>query len=256
MFTKLHAGGKFGGGSYNASGGLHGVGASVVNALSSRLDVQVDRGSKTYQMSFRHGIPGFFESCTPKPEDPFTPATEGTDALQIVGRAKRGVTGTRVRYWADPQIFTPDAKFSYEDLAARARQTAFLIPGLRICIRDERRLPGTPGELEPHEEVFQYDGGISEFVEFLAHDERITDTWRFSGSGSFTETVPVLGEDGTLAADRRGARLRSGRCAALGHWLRDDGPQLREYYCHPQGRYSHDRFRAGLVARDAQAPCR
>lgn len=197
VFTKLHAGGKFGGGSYNASGGLHGVGASVVNALSSRLDVQVDRGSKTYQMSFRHGIPGFFESGrTPKPEDPFTPATEGTDALQIVGRAKRGVTGTRVRYWADPQIFTPDAKFSYEDLAARARQTAFLIPGLRICIRDERRLPGTPGELEPHEEVFQYDGGISEFVEFLAHDERITDTWRFSGSGSFTETVPVLGEDG------------------------------------------------------------
>ena len=81
-------------------------------------------------------------------------------------------------------------------MAARARQTAFLIPGLRICIRDERRLPGTPGELEPHEEVFQYDGGISEFVEFLAHDERITDTWRFSGSGSFTETVPVLGEDG------------------------------------------------------------
>lgn len=198
VFTKLHAGGKFGGGSYNASGGLHGVGASVVNALSSRLDVQVDRGSKTYQMSFRHGIPGFFESGrTPtKPEDPFTPATEGTDALQIVGRAKRGVTGTRVRYWADPQIFTPDAKFSYEDLAARARQTAFLIPGLRICIRDERRLPGTPGELEPHEEVFQYDGGISEFVDFLAHDERITDTWRFSGSGSFTETVPVLGEDG------------------------------------------------------------
>ena len=84
VFTKLHAGGKFGGGSYNASGGLHGVGASVVNALSSRLDVQVDRGSKTYQMSFRHGIPGHFESGrTPKPEDPFTPATEGTDALRL-----------------------------------------------------------------------------------------------------------------------------------------------------------------------------
>lgn len=197
VFTKLHAGGKFGGGSYTASGGLHGVGASVVNALSSRLDVQVDRGSKTYQMSFRHGIPGFFESGrTPKPDDPFAPASEGTDALKIVGKAKRGVTGTRVRYWADPQIFTPDAKFSYEDLVARARQTAFLIPGLRICIRDERRLPGTPGELEAHEEVFQYDGGISEFVEFLAHDERVTDIWRFSGSGTFTETVPVLGEDG------------------------------------------------------------
>ena len=79
--------------------------------------------------------------------------------------------------------------------------------------------PGTPGELEPHEEVFQYDGGISEFVEFLAHDERITDTWRFSGSGSFTETVPVLGEDGRSQLTDVEARLRSGRCAALGHWL-------------------------------------
>ena len=197
VFTKLHAGGKFGGGSYTASGGLHGVGASVVNALSSRLDVQVDRGSKTYQMSFRHGMPGRFDSSrTPKPEDTFTPAAEGAEALQIVGRAKRGVTGTRVRYWADPQIFTPDARFSYEDLVSRARQTSFLIPGLRIAIRDERRVPGTPGEFGPHEEVFQHDGGISEFVEFLAHDSSVTDIWRFTGRGSFTETVPVLGEDG------------------------------------------------------------
>ncbi|HJD51089.1 MAG TPA: DNA topoisomerase IV subunit B, partial [Candidatus Rothia avistercoris] len=146
VYTKLHAGGKFGGGSYNASGGLHGVGASVVNALSSRLDVQVDRGGKTYQMSFRHGVPGIFEDArTPKPDAPFTAST---DALQVVGKAKRGVTGTRVRYWADPMIFTPDARFSYENLAARARQTAFLIPGLRIAVRDERRLPGTPGEFE------------------------------------------------------------------------------------------------------------
>ena len=197
VFTKLHAGGKFGGGSYTASGGLHGVGASVVNALSSRLDVQVDRGSKTYQMSFRHGMPGRFDSSrTPKPEDTFTPAAEGAEALQIVGRAKRGVTGTRVRYWADPQIFTPDARFSYEDLVSRARQTSFLIPGLRIAIRDERRVPGTPGEFGPHEEVFQHDGGISEFVEFLALDSAVTDIWRFTGRGSFTETVPVLGEDG------------------------------------------------------------
>jgi len=197
VFTKLHAGGKFGGGSYTASGGLHGVGASVVNALSSRLDVQVDRGSKTYQMSFRHGMPGRFDSGrTPKPEDTFTPAAEGAEALQIVGRAKRGVTGTRVRYWADPQIFTPDARFSYEDLVSRARQTSFLIPGLRIAIRDERRVPGTPGEFGPHEEVFQHDGGISEFVEFLAHDSAVTDIWRFTGRDSFTETVPVLGEDG------------------------------------------------------------
>ncbi|MDT0190235.1 DNA gyrase/topoisomerase IV subunit B [Rothia terrae] len=197
VFTKLHAGGKFGGGSYNASGGLHGVGASVVNALSARLDVQVDRGGKTYQMSFRHGIPGTFASSrTPKPDAEFTPFSAPNDALQIVGKAKRGVTGTRVRYWADPQIFTPDAKFIYEDLTARARQTSFLIPGLRIAIRDERRMPGTPGEFESHEEVFQHDGGISEFVDFLAPDSSVTDIWRFTGRDTFTETVPVLDSNG------------------------------------------------------------
>lgn len=190
VYTKLHAGGKFGGGSYTASGGLHGVGASVVNALSSRLDVQVDRGGKTCQMSFRHGVPGIFEDGrTPKPDNAFS--TSG-DPLQIVGKAKRGVTGTRVRYWADPMIFTPDAKFSYADLTARARQTAFLIPGLRIAIRDDRRLPGTPGENESFEEVFQHDGGIGEFVEYLAHDTSVTDIWRFTGRETFTETVPVL----------------------------------------------------------------
>lgn len=194
VYTKLHAGGKFGGGSYNASGGLHGVGASVVNALSSRLDVQVDRGGKTYQMSFRHGIPGeFSDARTPKPDNTFTAST---DALKIVGKAKRGVTGTRVRYWADPMIFTPDARFSYTDLAARARQTAFLIPGLRITVRDERRLAGTPGENDTHEEVFQHDGGISEFVEYLAHDSSVTDIWRFTGRDTFTETVPVLDAEG------------------------------------------------------------
>lgn len=197
VYTKLHAGGKFGGGSYSASGGLHGVGASVVNALSSRLDVQVDRGGKTYQMSFRHGVPGVFESGrTPKPSDPFIPSQEPNDALQIVGKAKRGVTGTRVRYWADPMIFTPDAKFSYENLVKRARQTSFLIPGLRIAIRDERRLAGTPGEHETYEEVFQHDGGISEFTEYLATDSSVTDIWRFQGRDTFTETVPVLDEKG------------------------------------------------------------
>ncbi|MEX3610145.1 DNA topoisomerase IV subunit B [Rothia sp. LK2588] len=197
VYTKLHAGGKFGGGSYSASGGLHGVGASVVNALSSRLDVQVDRGGKTYQMSFRHGIPGIFEDGrTPKPDAPFSESKKPNDALVIAGKAKRGVTGTRVRYWADPQIFTPDATFSYENLAQRARQTSFLIPGLRIAIRDERRKPGTPGEFETHEEVFHHDGGISEFVEYLAHDSSVTDIWRFQGRETFTETVPVLDEKG------------------------------------------------------------
>ncbi|STY74464.1 DNA gyrase subunit B [Micrococcus luteus] len=196
VFTKLHAGGKFGGGSYAASGGLHGVGASVVNALSSRLDVQVLRGGKVHQMSFRRGEPGRFQDGSrPSPDAPFEPSTDASP-LDVVGKAKRGQTGTRVRYWADEQIFVKDATFSAEELQARARQTAYLIPGLRITVKDLRRRPGTPGADGPVEEVFQYDGGISEFVEHLTPATPVTDVWRIQGSGTFKERVPVLGEDG------------------------------------------------------------
>jgi DNA gyrase subunit B len=199
VFTKLHAGGKFGGSSYAASGGLHGVGASVVNALSARLDVEVDRGGKTYAMSFRRGEPGTYDdpASGPTPDAPFTPFTEGSE-LRVVGKAKRGVTGTRVRYWADRQIFISGAGFTYDELVTRARQTSFLVPGLRLSVRDERALPGTPGETGPHEEVFQHDGGITEFVEHLAHDPAVTDVWRLQGSGTFSETVPVLDAMGHL----------------------------------------------------------
>jgi DNA gyrase subunit B len=192
VFTKLHAGGKFGGGSYASSGGLHGVGASVVNALSARLDVEVDRGGKTHAMSFRRGEPGVFQDRgEPTPDAAFT-AYEEKSELRIVGKVKRGVSGTRVRYWADPQIFLKTAQFQYDELVARARQTAFLVPGLTLVIRDERGLPGTPGEEGPHEETFRYEGGITEFTEFLAPDPALTDVWRLQGSGRFTETVPVL----------------------------------------------------------------
>ncbi|MGY5317776.1 DNA gyrase/topoisomerase IV subunit B [Neomicrococcus lactis] len=193
VFTKLHAGGKFGGGSYTASGGLHGVGASVVNALSTRLDVQVDRGGKTYGMSFRRGEPGRFkDSGKARPDAPFEPF-ENQSKLDVVGRAKRGVTGTRVRYWADRDIFTKDAAFILADLQARARQTSFLVPGLRITIDDQRA--NAPADLPRHEE-FHHDGGISEFVEYLASDTPVTDTWRFHGSGTFHESVPVMDEHG------------------------------------------------------------
>ncbi len=196
VFTKLHAGGKFGGGSYTASGGLHGVGASVVNALSARLDVEVDRGGKTYGMQFRRGEPGrFTDSGKPKPDTTFEPFSTAS-VLDVVGKAKRGVTGTRVRYWADRQIFTPDAKFSYTELQARARQTSFLVPGLKITLRDERGLADTLGADGPYEEVFHHDGGISEFVEYLANDAAVTDIWRFHGSGTFKESVPVIDDSG------------------------------------------------------------
>ena len=188
VFTKLHAGGKFGGGSYAASGGLHGVGASVVNALSERLDVEVDRGGKTYAMSFHRGEPGIFAG--PGPDSPFTPFDKASE-LRVVGKTSRGVTGTRIRYWADRQIFTKDAAFHLDELEQRARQTAFLVPGLQIDIADERG-----GE----ESVtsYRFDGGISEFADFLAPDAAVTDTWRLTGSGTFTETVPVLQPGGAM----------------------------------------------------------
>ncbi|OCG73201.1 DNA topoisomerase IV subunit B [Microbacterium sediminis] len=191
VYTKLHAGGKFGGGSYAASGGLHGVGASVVNALSERLDVEVDRNGKTYAMSFHRGEPGVFDDKGGKrPDAPFRPFEQSSE-LKIVGKVAKGVTGTRVRYWADRQIFTKDAAFQLDDLMTRARQTAFLVPGLEIAIRDER------GE-EPVDTSFKFDGGISEFVEYLATDAPVTDTWRLEGSGTFTETVPMLQADGSM----------------------------------------------------------
>ncbi|MGC5223141.1 DNA gyrase/topoisomerase IV subunit B [Micromonospora sp. DT81.3] len=203
VFTKLHAGGKFGGGSYAASGGLHGVGASVVNALSERLDVEVDRGGKTWAMSFHRGEPGVFADKGDKsPDSPFTPFEERSE-LRVVGKAPRGVTGTRIRYWADRQIFTKDAAFQFEELSTRARQTAFLVPGLEIVVKDARPQAGsgTAGGSATDEIIetsFRFDGGISEFAEFLAVDSPITDTWRLTGTGTFTETVPVLQPTGAM----------------------------------------------------------
>jgi DNA gyrase subunit B len=167
------------------------VGASVVNALSERLDVEVDRDGKTWAMSFHRGEPGVFaDAGAPSPDAPFTPFVSGSE-LRVVGKVAKGVTGTRIRYWADRQIFTKGAGFQTEDLLGRARQTAFLVPGLGIEIRDER------GE-EPTTAMFRFEGGISEFVEHLAPDAGITDVWRIQGTGAYSETVPVLQENGHM----------------------------------------------------------
>ena len=195
VYTKLHAGGKFGGGAYNVSGGLHGVGASVVNAVSVRLDVEVDRKSTVWGMSFRRGVPGVFEG--EGPDAPFTPGS----GVRKVGKAKRGVTGTRVRYWPDRQIFLPDAKLSWSKLADRARQTAFLVPGLEIVITDERGIqtdPETGDVLETVSETMRFDGGISEFAEYLATDQPVNNVMRLQGETSFTETVPMLDDNGGM----------------------------------------------------------
>ncbi|MET9906004.1 DNA topoisomerase IV subunit B [Streptomyces sp. NPDC006476] len=189
VMTKLHAGGKFGGGSYAASGGLHGVGASVVNALSARLDVEVDRGGHTHAISFRRGVPGAFAGAGPDAK------FEATSGLRKAKRIPKTRSGTRVRYWADRQIFLKDAKLSLDNLHQRARQTAFLVPGLTIVVRDQFGLGegGSKGE-----ESFRFDGGISEFCEYLATDKPVCDVLRFSGQGTFKETVPVLDEHGQM----------------------------------------------------------
>jgi len=184
----LHAGGKFGGGSYAASGGLHGVGASVVNALSVRLDVEVDRAGKTHGMSFRRGVPGVFDG--PEPDAGFTKKS----GLSVVGKAPRTRTGTRVRWWLDPQVFTKDAEYDRDALRERAVQSTFLVPGLTIVVRDER----DPGDV--WEESLQHKGGLSEYVDYLAHGTSVCSIIHLRGNGHFHETVPVLDDKGHLSS--------------------------------------------------------
>ncbi|HET6651609.1 MAG TPA: DNA topoisomerase IV subunit B [Nocardioides sp.] len=186
IFTKLHAGGKFGGGSYVATGGLHGVGASVVNALSARLDVDVERSPAIQGMSFQRGNPGVFDG-----DGPSAAFTARSGLTRKGARVKKGVTGTRVRFWPDRQIFTKDATFAYDELVTRARQTSFIVPGLELVIRDLR------GD-EPREESFRHDGGIAEFCDFLASDEPVTGILRLQGHDRFTETVPLLDDKGHM----------------------------------------------------------
>ena len=186
VMTKLHAGGKFGGGSYAASGGLHGVGASVVNALSVRLDVEVDRGAKIHAMSFRRGVPGIFDGTGP--DSTFSKKS----GLTIAGKCGRLKTGTRVRWWADRQIFTKDADYDRAALRDRAMQSTFLVPGLRIALADLR----DPADI--YEESFQHKGGIAEFVESLGTGEAVSPVVRLHGSGHFHETVPVLDDKGHM----------------------------------------------------------
>jgi DNA gyrase subunit B len=188
VMTKLHAGGKFGGGSYTASGGLHGVGASVVNALSSRLEVEVDRSGKTHGMSFRRGVPGMFEGTGPDAE------FQRAKGLNVVGKAPRTRTGTRVRWWADPQVFTKDADYDRVTLRERAVQSSFLVPGLSITLRDER------DEGDIWEETLVHKGGITEYVEYLAEGASVCSVIRLQGSGNFHETVPVLDGKGHMTS--------------------------------------------------------
>jgi DNA gyrase subunit B len=203
IMTRLHAGGKFGGGSYTASGGLHGVGASVVNALSGRLDVWVEKAGYEWSISFRRGVPGEF-------------AGDGPDASFKAGsgirkgrKVLKSATGTRVQFWPDRQVFIPGADWKFGWLAQQARQTAYLVPGLSIGVSDERppREHAEDGHAEDgpaYDAVvgrtaeFRFVGGISEFCAHLSPGAPVTDVIRIAGSGMFTETVPVLDDNGHL----------------------------------------------------------
>ena len=141
VYTVLHAGGKFGGGGYKVSGGLHGVGASVVNALSSWVEVKVYQNSQVYYIRFENG------GHTVAP-------------LKVIDKCSPDRTGTTVTFKADPEIFKETTVYDYEILKQRVRELAFLNKGLRIILVDDR-------EIEPKKEIFVYEGGISEYVKFL-----------------------------------------------------------------------------------------
>ena len=201
VLTKLHAGAKFGNSSYNAVGGLHGVGSSVVNALSSRLDVEVDRDGKTHHMAFHQGHPGVYadaDPANPSPDSPFkrTRKNKPTE-LEIIGKVSPKTTGTRIRYWYDPEIFNKTAEFSYEQLIDRVRQTSFLVPGLKITIVDEN-VPETNGAdtvgTEPNEDV-------AVVAESLNANETANTTESFSGEDSPLDGFAELSDDASVDGD-------------------------------------------------------
>lgn len=162
VYTVLHAGGKFGGGGYKVSGGLHGVGASVVNALSSKLEVRVYKEGKIYFQEYRRGAV--------------------VDDLKVIGETERH--GTEVRFWPDDGIFTETTIFNFDKLATRVRELAFLNRGLRISIEDKR-------EEKPTLKEYHYEGGIKSYVEHLNGSKQVI----------FPEPIFVEGEQQEITVE-------------------------------------------------------
>ncbi|KHD85008.1 DNA gyrase subunit B [Heyndrickxia ginsengihumi] len=144
ILTVLHAGGKFGGGGYKVSGGLHGVGASVVNALSTELDVYVHLNGHIYHQQFHRGVPAF--------------------DLKIIGDTDR--TGTTIHFVPDPEIFTETTVYDFDILQTRLRELAFLNKGIKITIEDKR-------EEQPRKNEYHYEGGIRSYVEHLNRSKQV-----------------------------------------------------------------------------------
>ena len=179
VLTRLHAGGKFGGSGYKTSGGLHGVGASAVNALSHRFDITVKQEGKVHQMSFAHGVPGEFDG--PGPKARFTKQS----GLNVVRRMKRGEpTGTSIRYWYDTRYFENSATLDVEAVRAKLRNTAFLVPGVTYVLRN-----ATDGAID--EETFHYPNGLADMVDFLTPtaDRPVSGMIMINGTGTYRENA-------------------------------------------------------------------
>ncbi|RSM36297.1 type IIA DNA topoisomerase subunit B [Amycolatopsis balhimycina DSM 5908] len=179
VLTRLHAGGKFGGSGYKTSGGLHGVGASAVNALSHRFDVTVKQDGKVHQMSFKHGVPGTFDA--PGPKAKFTRRS----GLNLTGKMKRGErSGTSIRYWYDARYFESGAALDVEGVRAKLRNTAFLVPGVTYVLR-------TAIEDTINEETFHFPHGLVDMVDFLSPsgEKPVCGTLLITGEGTYKENA-------------------------------------------------------------------
>ena len=180
VFTELHAGGKFGEGAYKASGGLHGVGASVVNALSTRLDAEVRRDGYVNELSFSNQEPGHFVGGKFRASSDVRPVNRRTKA-----------TGTTVRFWPDMALFHPEAHIDADEVRRRVRQMCFLVPGLRMTVDDRR--PGAAGESL----VFVSRGGLADMVRERSEsdgEDAVSGVITANGIETFTEKVPVDGK--------------------------------------------------------------
>ena len=177
VLTELHAGGKFGGGAYASSGGLHGVGASVVNALSVKLRAEVDRQGSTWALDFDERVPGHFTGSKFKK----------SHELKKIAKTKK--TGTRIRFWPDTDIFDPDAAVDWDEVVRRVKLACFLVPGLRITLEDKR----TGSKKEPVQ--FMSRGGLKDLVNDLVGERgTVSDVISLSGIDTFEEKVPVDGK--------------------------------------------------------------
>ena len=180
VFTELHAGGKFGEGAYKASGGLHGVGASVVNALSTRLDAEVRRDGYVNELSFSNQEPGHFAGGKFRASSDVRPVNRRTKA-----------TGTTVRFWPDMALFHPEARIDADEVRRRVRQMCFLVPGLRMTVDDRR--PGAADEPL----VFVSRGGLADMVRERSEsdgEDAVSGVITANGIETFTEKVPVDGK--------------------------------------------------------------